>query len=922
MRQIHLSPLPLICVAASEDREWLGRWERHLHPLEQAGLISVWSELHLTAGTPREQAFRDYLEDADFIVLLLSSDFFSSSECVGMMEHALERAQAGTIRIIPLLLRSVVWQESPLGRLAPWPSNGKPITLWSDQDEGWDACVLDLRRLLGRQVALAHASEPSQKHTDPDWEHMLRRLKRSYSDLLDQSLRGLAWMELSISDQPDMVSNVTNLLFQLPQDGERLLPPGTKILDAFDEAEGELLILGAPGAGKSTLLFGLARQLVDQALADEIRLLPVIFRLSSWAIRRPILADWMVEQLAHTYDVPRHLAERWVKEGRLLPLLDGLDEVEETARLACIAAINDYHRTHLAPLVVCSRQAEYKVATERERLALQNAVIVQPLCNKQIEDYLSAVGPSFLGVRVALQQEHALWKLATTPLMLSVLLQTYRDVSADDIAQWETDLEWQVWTDYVARQVREKGSDTRYPLKQTRSWLSFLAQQMRANNQPVFYLEHLQPDWLTCTQQRRYTWLAVRLPALLVGILASFLITPVSTSLEPKLFFQYGALGAWLGWVFSRRSPSTRGSPPNQAGGHYRLHRLGRHLPISILSGLILGLSFGLDSGGPHDWLHDGLFFGVVAGFGAFLLSWLLPSGASQNTAPAHIITKGQRWKRLVYLISTVHWQRALLVIVVVGGLTAMSHDLSIGLSIGLSNGLLCGLISILASLTLEAQAEDITLIERLQWSWKRLMKSLLVPKHVRTTFLIASVIALTTGLSTELGSKPSAALSIGLSYGLSYGLLYWLLLGLFQGVESSRIENSARLLPNQGVQRSLRNSILMALISSGIVGMVGMLSYGLLVGPLVGPHVILLVVSLLAVCGGLLVFASRGGLAVLRHYAIRLQLARSHTFPWHTQQFLEEAASRSLLWRVGGGYSFPHPLLHDYFADLPQEIP
>jgi catechol 2,3-dioxygenase-like lactoylglutathione lyase family enzyme len=30
MRQIHLSPLPLICVAASEDREWLGRWERHL----------------------------------------------------------------------------------------------------------------------------------------------------------------------------------------------------------------------------------------------------------------------------------------------------------------------------------------------------------------------------------------------------------------------------------------------------------------------------------------------------------------------------------------------------------------------------------------------------------------------------------------------------------------------------------------------------------------------------------------------------------------------------------------------------------------------------------------------------------------------------------------------------------------------------
>jgi hypothetical protein len=50
----------------------------------------------------------------------------------------------------------------------------------------------------------------------------------------------------------------------------------------------------------------------------------------------------MIEQLSHTYDVPRLLSERWVKQGRLLPLLDGLDEMEEAARPACIAAINTY----------------------------------------------------------------------------------------------------------------------------------------------------------------------------------------------------------------------------------------------------------------------------------------------------------------------------------------------------------------------------------------------------------------------------------------------------------------------------------------------------------------------------------------------------------------------------------------------------
>jgi hypothetical protein len=133
-------------------------------------------------------------------------------------------------------------------------------------------------------------------------------------------------------------------------------------------------------------------------------------------------------------------------------LLDGLDEMEEATRSACIAAINTYHQTHLTPLVVCSRQTEYEAAAKRERLVLQSAVIVQPLSREQIENYLRTAGPSFAGVQTAFQQEHALRELATTPLMLSVLLLTYRGVSAEAIIQQGTDLERQVWTDYVSRE--------------------------------------------------------------------------------------------------------------------------------------------------------------------------------------------------------------------------------------------------------------------------------------------------------------------------------------------------------------------------------------------------------------------------------------------------------------------------------------
>jgi predicted NACHT family NTPase len=112
-------------------------------------------------------------------------------------------------------------------------------------------------------------------------------------------------------------------------------------------SEGALLILGEPGAGKSTLLLYLAQTLVQRAEQEEAHPLPVVLRLSSWAERRPALEDWMSDQLAFTYDVSQQLSRQWVRDEQILPLLDGLDEMDAASRSACIDAINAYHREHL-----------------------------------------------------------------------------------------------------------------------------------------------------------------------------------------------------------------------------------------------------------------------------------------------------------------------------------------------------------------------------------------------------------------------------------------------------------------------------------------------------------------------------------------------------------------------------------------------
>src|SRR5262249_22968220 len=157
---------------------------------------------------------------------------------------------------------------------------------------------------------------------------------------------------------------------------------------------------GAPGAGKSTLLVELAQQLVTRADADETHPLPVVLPLSSWAVKRPPLHIWLAEQVAQIYNIPKNIAEHWINEDRLLPFLDGLDEMDEAARPACIVAINAYHRDYLrVPLDVCSRQTEYEEASQSQRLALQNAIVVQPLTHEHVRAYLKQAGKPLAALR-------------------------------------------------------------------------------------------------------------------------------------------------------------------------------------------------------------------------------------------------------------------------------------------------------------------------------------------------------------------------------------------------------------------------------------------------------------------------------------------------------------------------------------------
>ena len=198
------------------------------------------------------------------------------------------------------------------------------------------------------------------------------------------------------------------------------------MLEHFDKATGALLILGEPGSGKSTLLLELTSQAIQRAQADtdEQAPIPVVFKLSSWTPEQP-LADWLVGEMRQKYQFPKDISRQWVANGSLLLLLDGLDEVKADFRKQCVQAINAYCDSPGAHMAVTCRTKEYQEIGEK--LDLHGALMVQPLNETQVDAFLAEEGESLGALKAALESDEELCQFASTPLVLSVMKQTYQD---------------------------------------------------------------------------------------------------------------------------------------------------------------------------------------------------------------------------------------------------------------------------------------------------------------------------------------------------------------------------------------------------------------------------------------------------------------------------------------------------------------
>ena len=429
--------------------------------------------------------------------------------------------------------------------------------------------------------------------------------------VLEQSLHGAALIELGMDYDPTAVDHPWDMVVQMPERPDKAVPPGTHIADVFDDVGDSLLILGEPGSGKTTMLLELARDLIARAEQDDMLHIPVVFNLSSWAVKQqPLLHEWLIEELRTKYYIPKKVAQAWIRDDVLLLLLDGLDEVKAEARDKYVEAINVFHQAHLVPLVVCSRTADYAALTAK--LHLLGAIGLRPLTPTQIDAYLAGAGTELQAVRATLKHDPVLQEMTESPLFLSIMTLAYSGLEPADLQSLTTPeaRRQHLFDTYTERMFRRRTKADLYMFEQTCHWLGYLAKGMTAKRQSIFLVNSLD-IFFPRAKSEHFDRLAHLVNVLIAGI---------SCGLSGGVYG--GLLGGVLGGLVFGLIVLTL---LLSFTWNYDIARIGFYVGLfcGTFGGLVGGLVKGL-FGRLVKGLSGGLFFGLLGGIAYYYLDWMI----------------------------------------------------------------------------------------------------------------------------------------------------------------------------------------------------------------------------------------------------------------------------------------------------------
>lgn len=172
-----------------------------------------------------------------------------------------------------------------------------------------------------------------------------------------------------------------------------------------------VLLVGRPGSGKSTALI---RMLLEEAENKSAAAkIPVLVELRYW--RTGVIDRILtVLQQGNYLNLDAETLKTWLRQGRLLLLMDGLNELpSEEARRDVATFRRDYLQT---PMIFTTR--ELSVGGD---LGIAKKLEMQPLTEAQMQEFVRAYLPPNQAEQMLRQLKDRLRELGQTPLLLWML---------------------------------------------------------------------------------------------------------------------------------------------------------------------------------------------------------------------------------------------------------------------------------------------------------------------------------------------------------------------------------------------------------------------------------------------------------------------------------------------------------------------
>jgi TIR domain/NACHT domain len=476
-----IEPVSIFYSYAHKDepiREQLGK---HLSGLEQQGRIVGWHDRCISLGTQWADEISTHLRTARIILLLISPDFINSGYCMGTeLKEAMRLHEEGKARVVPILVRSVNYDDLAFSKIQLLPRDAKPVMEVAKRDRVLAQIAKEIRSIVTEFNGSKEQSQAVKKLANGYTEEQLTKDIAVYTTYLTETLRRLKIRGVIPKDRghknedPELNDIFVPLraIVQSHPDAQQLMLwefedkqsakkqqqyPIVPLLEQYACA----VLLGGPGSGKSTVMRHLAwsHAAACRADGDTIgiplltgKLIPLRIELRRLSDDRKYrlnynFLSYTVEMLErNNIKINAHMFEECLKQKRMLLLFDGLDEVatlDERKRL--VEEIE--HFTLRYPgnhVVVTSRPVGYELASCSRHLFAH--ATVQSFDDEQINEFLRRWYTYVLqlspipyeeqqeieALTRTLKENTRLHKLAENPLLLTAIAALYRSTRLPD----------------------------------------------------------------------------------------------------------------------------------------------------------------------------------------------------------------------------------------------------------------------------------------------------------------------------------------------------------------------------------------------------------------------------------------------------------------------------------------------------------